>query len=324
MKPLYFAPLNHFSNALFRHFLLKRAADFVFSELIMIDRVESELLKEKLLVYGDDLSKTIFQIGARNKEEVIEGVKLIKSTHKDVVEINLNAGCPQSTMQKNLVCGGLLFDKNVFFEVSNTLSLECKKANCLASVKLRLGINPEFIDILDYVKLLVRAGISKIYIHARTLRYNYTKPAMYQHFINLKKSFPNVTFIFNGDVDSYTRYKTLVDMGADGVMIGRTALSNQDIFTQIKNKQSVKIDSYDPFLNDPEIDFSSGFAKPSKRKISVLLEFISLAKNHDLSLSLTKKHLLHCTKGLGGHGVLAKNIREAKDFNLLSKIVNSL
>lgn len=323
MKPLYFAPLNKFSNALFRHFMLIHGADFVFSELIMIDRIDN-YQKDKLLVSNGDLPKTIFQIGAKNKEEVIKGVNLIKQTHTDVVEINLNAGCPQSSMQNNAVCGGLLLDRDVFFEVSNTLAVECKKQNIVASVKLRVGTSPENILIKDFLDLLKRAGIKKVYIHARPLKYNYTRPAIYDYFKDLKKDFPSLELIFNGDVDSYSRYRFLVDLGADGVMIGRAALANQDIFSQIKNEQVVKRDFYDPFVNDPNITFPNGFAKANDLKKKTLIEFILLSKECNISLSLIKTHLLHATKGLGARTVLSSLIRDAVDFSSLKDIVDNL
>ena len=172
--PLYFAPIHRLSNWTYRHFLLQQGADFVFSELIMVDRWSFELDKNKFKCFPDDLSRTIFQIGANTDKEISFAVEEFKKIHPNIKELNLNMGCPQSSMQLRQVCGGILLNTDLMFSLSKSLADNCNNANIVPSVKLRLGTSQEKIIIKAYLSLLERAGINKVYIHARPLKYNYT------------------------------------------------------------------------------------------------------------------------------------------------------
>ncbi len=328
MKSLYLAPMNYFSNYIYRNFILSLGADFVFSELIMVDRLDEEMRKNKLKLLSEkDLERTIFQIGVRNKEEVVLGVETLKKIHPSLKEININVGCPQSTMQKNLVCSGLLFDETLMKSLFEELVLLAEKLNFIPSIKIRLGLSPDEIRIKHYLSICKKVGIKKVYIHARSLRYNYSKPALYDSFIGLKNEFPDIELIFNGDVDSYERYNQLVNLGADGVMIGRAALSNPEIFLQIKNKKEVRSKNYDPFLNDLNLIVENGHWILSEHKKDLIKKFLQLVLDENLvsdekvSFSVIKTHVLYFFKGLSNRSKLINSVRESKSIEDLIKII---
>jgi len=311
MKPLYLAPMNFFSNYVFRHFILSKGADFVFTELIMADRLELEVKKNKLKLFDpNEISKTIFQIGARNSLEIEKSISKIFSLYHKISELNLNIGCPHSSMQKELVCSGLLFDETKMLSVVETLVKFSKKYGFIPSVKIRLGKNPESIEISHYLKILSDKGINKVYIHARTLRYNYTKPALYSSLKNLKKEFPSMELIYNGDVDSFERYSLLESLGADGIMIARASLSNPEIFSQIKKNKLVRSKKFDPLLNDPEIIFDKGETTISQHKRKLIIDFIKIADNR-LNLNQIKTHVLYFLRGLSGRNKISKSINSS-------------
>lgn len=268
VKPLYFAPINYYGNNNYRHFLLKYCVDYVFTELIMVSRLPSQL--NKFVVYPEDLDKTIFQIGAGTTNEIDIGVNEIIRVHPNAKEINLNMGCPRSSMQKTKVCGGILQDKELIKKLATHFAKICP---VVSSIKIRLGTSPENVEIDDYVNIISCSGIKKIYIHARTLRHPYEKQANYAPLIGLKDRFPDVTFIFNGDIDSYETYEQ-VENYCDGVMIGRAALSNPLIFEQIKNKIFVSSGPYDPFTKDPNILRKNGKSYLNEDKKNAILEFL--------------------------------------------------
>lgn len=270
MKPLYFAPINYYGNNNYRHFLIRNGADYVFSELMMVSRLDTEI--RKLEVNPEDLDKTIFQIGAATKDEIEVGVNAIIKKHVKPIEINLNMGCPRSSMQKTKVCGGILQDKELIEELATHLAKICPVTS---SVKIRMGTSPENVEIETYLKILIRAGIKKVYIHARTLRHPYEKATNYKPLIGIKKKFPELEIIFNGDIDSYEAYEKIEGF-CDGVMIGRTALSNPLIFEQIKNKVEVSSGEYDPFTKDPNIEKREGKSYLSEKKKKVIDEFLAI------------------------------------------------
>lgn len=302
--PLYFAPIHRLSNWVYRHFLLEQGADFVFSELIMVNRWDGELAKEKFKCFPEDLSRTIFQIGANTVEEISFAVKEFKKIHPNVQELNLNMGCPQSSMQQRQVCGGLLLNKYLMFTLSKFLAQECKNNSVLPSVKLRLGTGFELEQIIinEYLVLLERAGIKKVYIHARPLKYNYARPAMWNEFESLSKEFPSLDLIFNGDVDSYEAYSELEKFSPSGIMIGRTALSNPLIFQQIKDKEkslSGKVGTFDPELKDNSlVQNEQGLVQMSEKKKLLIDDFLSLAKKENLREEILANHVAYLNKGV--------------------------
>jgi len=320
---LYFAPMNLLSNYVYRNILLNTSADFVFSELIMIAKFDEEIEKGKLKLFPKDISKTIFQIGAGSKQEIIGGVKKLKNLILNIKEINLNMGCPQSTMQKRKICGGILQDKTLIKELSETLSKECLP-NTIPSVKLRLGSNPDNIEINEYLKILQDSNIFKVYIHARPNKYGYQKPAIYKYFQNLKNEFPNIEIIINGDIDSYNKYLELTSkISCDGIMIGRAALSNPFIFYQIKNKISSNSNNFNPVHNDINIIKSNNNYYLTNLKKEKILEFIDLAVKENLNFNLIKNNLIHLVKGLSDKNNFLYKLNTLKSINDIKELFNT-
>ncbi|MFW5977543.1 MAG: tRNA-dihydrouridine synthase family protein [Candidatus Nanoarchaeia archaeon] len=307
--PLYAAPLNTFSTAIFRHVLLQRGADFVFSELLVISTLhyDENFFKQKMACFKQDLPKTIFQIGAKDPSEIKTGVCLLKKLHPKIVEINLNAGCPQSRLQQAGVCGGLLHDMLAFTTVCKELVHQCAQAHCIPSVKLRTGLDENTIQIKQYLRIVFDCGIKKVYIHARPLRYNYTKPAQYGVFENLAKEFSQLELIFNGDVDSYERYSLLASMGARGVMVGRAHLSNPLIFEHIKEHKK-SLSRYDPLLNDIGLVLREGKTYLSQTKKEFIVDFLKYSAQQSANLSTTRRLVLQFVKGVYDSKKVAQKI----------------
>jgi len=290
MKTLYFAPINLYGNKAYRQLLLNHEADYVFTELIMCDRLEKEIKQGKL----EEISKkTIVQIGANTKEQIIEVLNQIISN-----EVNLNLGCPHSSYKKRMICSGILYDIKFLDKITKTFSDECKKYDKIPSVKIRIGIDPEKIEIEKYLKILEKNNIKKVYIHARTLRHPYTKPVEKKVLFGLKKKFPNLNLVYNGDIDSYEKYLE-VEPYFEGVMIGRAALSNPLIFKQIKKKEkNQKINDYEPFVNNPNIKIIDGKMFHSREKKQLIREFETIAKKLKLSKKQIDANLKYLNKGI--------------------------
>lgn len=304
---LYFAPINVFGNYVFRHFLLLKQADFVFSELIMPNDLNSD---RKFKIFTEDVKKTIFQIGVSSIDDIEKAVSKLFEVFKDVKEININMGCPHSTMLKRKICSGILYDLNLMKELCLKLS---SYKTFIPSVKLRLGLNEDDIAIENYLRICAKTGIKKVYIHFRPLRYNYSRPVL--KVPNLKEKFPELEIIYNGDIDCYDKC-----IGYDGYMIGRAALSNPLIFSQIKNKVKCKVSHYDFSLNDSSLITEKGRCVLSEEKKKVILEFVDLAINENLSKDLIEKNLSYMFKGVSDKSLL----NEIKDKLVSGNLNNSI
>lgn len=308
---LYSAPINISSNFVYRHFLLAMGADYVFSELIRVDRWDKALEDNKLDVIGGDVSRTIFQLGVGSVKELEEGVVKLKAKIPGVVEININMGCPQSTMQQTQFCGGILYNTKLMGELANALS---KHKEVIGSIKLRLGTSENTILIKEYLQIISNNGIKKVYIHARPLRYGYDKPCMFMYLDDLKDTFPDMNLIFNGDVDSFQSFELLHN--AD-VLIGRAALSNPFIFSDIKNKKRYKEGAFNPLEKDPYIIPFAGALHLSKEKYVVILSYINLAIDYNLRPALAVNNLKYLLKGITNHAAFISEIHDCTNLRII-------
>jgi tRNA-dihydrouridine synthase B len=295
---LYVAPMNLFSNHIYRHLLLKHGADVAFTEVIMMDILEEEKAKGKLKVIPGD--KTVFQIGTSKVEQIKEAATLF-NPH----EINLNMDCPHSTMVKEKICGGILTDVVLMKELCTAMVQECKNP----SVKLRIGLSEDRIYIDKYLDVISSSGIKKVYIHARPLRYSYSRPAMQEIFIGLKDKFPKMEIVINGDIDHN------IPEGYDGIMIGRAALFNPLIFEQIK--AGVKSDGYDPIHNDPNMIKKDFGIHVGAKKKEAILEFLQIAIEYEGRLELVKRNLMYLFKGVTGSQDMLNKVNEAESLGEL-------
>lgn len=313
---LYFAPINLLSNYVYRHIILKCGADFVFSELILVSDLEKAIQNDKLKLIPEDISRTIFQIGVSSPEDVFQGVFFLKKFVKIPLEININMGCPQSTMQQTNVCGGILYDISLMGRLAKALSIAVKNTLTIPSIKLRLGTDPETVLIEDYLKIIQLNGIKKVYIHARTLRYGYSKPSRYEFLKDLRDKFSEMELIFNGDVDGLESYHLI---GGGDVLIARAALSNPFVFKDIKNKKKYISGPYDPLLKDPRLIRKEKVIL-SREKISLILDYLDSAIKYNLRKRLYCANMLWLTKGVSKIAILNKQLNESLDALAAKKL----
>lgn len=304
MKPLYFAPMNSLSNNSFRRLGIIYGADLVFTELVWVDELieGKEHIDRKLKI--DNIDRTVIQVCAKDTSLIGEGIKKIKEIHPHIKEINYNMGCPQSTLSKCFVAGGILNSLEEMNKVSKIFSKACENNGIKPSIKLRLGPEPGNIIIEEYLKILSKNRINKFYIHARTLRHSYHVPAMPEKLKGLKEKFPELEIIYNGDISNYEGYTKAKEF--DGVMIGRKALEDPRVFTSIKEKKpSAKINQF-----------------PIEEKKGLILKFIQIAKEDGLDLNLVKMNLNYLTREIEGGNELRKDINNTKTLEKIEEIFN--
>jgi len=323
MTPLYFAPINLFGNYIYRHLLLQHECDFVFSELIMIDRLDNERKNDKFKIVNEDIKNTIFQIGAGNEKEITLGVETLHKEIDGICEINLNMGCPNSSMQKRRVCGGLLHDTALMGKLCKQLTQECNFRNIIPSAKIRIGTSENILKLQEYITIIKRAGIKKIYVHMRPLRYPYSKQTMYNVLNDVE--YNEIELILNGDIDSYNAYEQISNKYKNnGIMIGRCALYNPLIFKQILSKEYTKNGDFDPIAKDLSLEKNNGKISLTKQKKDIILQLIKLVINYDGRIDILNKNLSYLMKGISNSTFMKKintekNITPERVLEIFSK-----
>ena len=80
------------------------------------------------------------------------------------------------------------------------------------------------------------AGVSALAMHGRTREQMYTGTCDHDTLARVSKAITKIPFIGNGDVRSVQDAKFMIEeIGVDAVMIGRAAMNNPYLFTQINH-----------------------------------------------------------------------------------------
>lgn len=215
--------------------------------------VVSEMISDFALIYGNKETLKMIetteeeyplsvQLFGGSKESLIKGAKiLLEKGNFEILDINL--GCPVPKVVKENA-GSSWLKKERQEELYEAIKGVVEISNKPVSVKIRIGWDEESINTVETCKLLEKAGVSMIAIHARTRAQFYLGEPNYEQ-IKLAKEAVNIPIVANGDINSLEKALEVLEYTkADGIMIGRGALGNPRLITQIdkylENKENIE------------------------------------------------------------------------------------
>jgi len=146
----------------------------------------------------------------------------------DIIDINM--GCPAPKIVNNGDGSYLMTNINLAKDIITSCVKATKKP---ITVKFRSGYDKEHINAVEFAKMCEDAGASAITIHGRTRDQMYSGTVDLDIIKQVKQSV-KIPVIASGDiVDKESYIKTLNYTGCDAVMIGRGALGNPYIFSDL-------------------------------------------------------------------------------------------
>ena len=217
-------------------------ADRAFRELCMsfgADYSVTEMVSAKGITYGSKKSAELMEISEAERpcgiqlfgsepDVMAEAVRFAMQYKPDIIDINM--GCPVPKVNAN-GCGCALM-------TNPKLCADIVKAAVAASdvpvtVKIRKGIDKEHVNAVDVAIACEQAGASAITVHGRTREQMYAPTADWDIIRDVKKAV-SVPVIGNGDVfTAYDAANLYEHTGCDMIMVGRGALGNPWIFSEI-------------------------------------------------------------------------------------------
>lgn len=146
------------------------------------------------------------------------------------VAIDINMGCPVKKIFSNGEGSALMRSPEKIEKITKAV----KSATSLpVTVKIRAGINEQSINATDCAKAAEAGGADAICIHGRTTAQMYGGSADRKIIEKVKNSL-QIPLFANGDiVDGASALAMLSQTGADGIAIGRGAVGNPFIFSEI-------------------------------------------------------------------------------------------
>lgn len=231
--PVYLAPMEGITDQSFRMICKAKGADILISEFISSDALSREVEKSIRKMNFQEAERPFgIQIFGHDEQSLVTAAEMATKSQPDFIDINW--GCPVRKVVSKGAGSAIL--QNIPKMVTLTAAV-VKSVSIPVTVKTRLGWDSSDMPIVSVAEQLQDIGIQAIAIHGRTRAQMYSGDADWT-LIGETKSNPRLTIpvIGNGDINSAEKaieYKARY--GVDAVMIGRAAIGNPFIFTQIKD-----------------------------------------------------------------------------------------
>ncbi len=146
----------------------------------------------------------------------------------DIIDINM--GCPSRAVTRRGAGAALMKDLDLAAAIVRAVR---QAIRIPVTVKMRLGWDDDHITAPELARRCELEGADGIAVHARTRQAMYHGPARWEEIARVKAAV-SLPVVGNGDVVSpETALAMLRVSGADGVMVGRAAVGNPWLLTQI-------------------------------------------------------------------------------------------
>jgi tRNA-dihydrouridine synthase B len=323
------------TDASYRQLIKKLApAVIVYSEFLSTDALAYSGKKTMAMMHFDPVLERPFivQIFGRKPGHFLEAAKRVEQMGADGIDINM--GCPAAKVVSSAHGSALIKSPELAAELVHAT---VKEVSIPVSVKTRLGWNTAE-TLIPFCTRLVAAGAQALAIHGRRFTDKFTGSADWAPIYALKRSFPNVMIIGNGDIccaqDALDRIGNL-----DGVMVGRGTIGNpwllKDIADAFEDRFRLQVTSSTlsghaqsatcnvPPCNEriPTVQRLT-FAE----KIPFILDHCALAvktKGERKGMLEMRTHLAHYVKGIEGAKELRSRLVRVETLQDVERILRS-
>ena len=240
------APLAGFTDAPFRRLCHEGGADLTYTEMVsaaglahgssptrhLMETMPGEGpvaiqlfgSKESDIAYAADfINRTIGQSNNLNNP----------NNSPRIVELNLNAGCPMTKVTREGAGAKLIEDPA---KIGRLLKAMTENTGLPVTLKTRLGPHPQKTNVFEILDAAEQAGAKGLVVHAR---YTSQMHGGSVHLDTLAEvvARAHVPVTGNGSVVDAKTAAEMAKTGVSAIMIGRAALANPCIFSQLKHRQ---------------------------------------------------------------------------------------
>jgi tRNA-dihydrouridine synthase B len=299
------APMENVSDVAYREMCLNYGAGLTPTMMISVSAIarRNKPALNKIIFSNKEKVKYVQLFGQNTKHFTNAAKYCVEEC--GVNAIDLNMGCPYTSIMDQGAGFALLKRPPKIKEIVESI---VKVVDVPISCKLRLGINPKQINVLQTSKICEQAGAELITIHTRTQEQMYSGNAQENwDYIRQVKEQLDVSVCGNGDiwtVKDYLRMKK--ETKCDYVMVGRCAIGNPYIFKQIQDFN----------LNGKYKE------RTQEQNIKDFDNYIKLAHKYDVDLFTIKNFAQRVTKGFKGGAKLRQNISRCNNLNEIKEIIN--
>lgn len=299
----FLAPMAGIADRAFRELCVRHGAAYTVTEMVsskgltMGDKKSAELL-----TLGNEHPGAA-QIFGDDPEIMAQAAVKCLEYKPDIIDINM--GCPAPKIAMNGGGSSLLKNPELAFEITKAVA---QAVDIPVTVKIRKGWDDSSVNAVQMAVGIEKAGAAAITVHGRTKQQMYSGQVDYDIIRQVKQAV-TIPVIGNGDiVDEQTAAIMLEKTNCDAIMIGRGALGNPWIFSQIN-----------AYLDECRI-----LPKPTiTEKMVTMLQHIETAiayKGEYTAMREARHHAAYYTKGMRGGAALRKEISTFEHFEQLEEL----
>ncbi|MBR2929628.1 MAG: tRNA dihydrouridine synthase DusB [Clostridia bacterium] len=280
----------------------------------------TEMVSAKATVYGDkktallsriypDEGRVALQIFGSEPEVMARAAEILSQPMGEGAGrpfmIDINMGCPVKKIFSNGEGSALMKDPELIYRITAAV---VGATPLPVSVKLRAGVDKRHINATECALAAESAGASMITIHGRTREDMYSG-TVDREIIKDVKSCLHIPVIANGDIASGAdALEMLSYTGADGIAIGRGAVGNPFIFSEVR--AALMGESY----TAPTLE---------ERIVCALrqLKLASLDKGEAIAVPEARKQIASYLKGFRGAAELRARINLMRSYSEVEAIL---
>ncbi len=226
------APMAGVTNSAFRTIAKEMGAGLVVMEMISEKGIlyNNEKTLHMLHIDENEAPMSIQLFGGDADSLARAAVFIQENTRANILDINM--GCPVNKVVKNEAGAKWLRDPDKIYQIVKTVT---SHLDIPLTVKMRTGWADSSLAV-ENALAAEAAGVSALAMHGRTREQMYTGHCDHETLARVAKAITKIPFIGNGDIKTAQDARFMMEeVGTDAVMIGRAAMANPYIFTQINH-----------------------------------------------------------------------------------------
>lgn len=224
--PTVLAPLAGITTLPFRMMIKNVGCGLVCSEMVSANGLVYGSQKTRIMMESNTTERPLsIQIFGSDPDKMAEAARMAEEAGADILDINF--GCSVKKVVKTDSGVALMRDPK---RTELILTAVRKAITIPLTIKIRSGWEASGRQAFEIAAIAEHCGVDALCLHPRTAGQGFSGTAHWPLIAALKKNV-SIPVIGNGDITSHEDARRMIrETGCDGIMIGRAAMSDPDIF----------------------------------------------------------------------------------------------